>query len=74
MAKTIKISDELFDMLKFHSHVTKRSVPKQLEYWSEIGKIAEENPDLNFNFIKAVLLSKEELKAGLVSEYKFGVR
>ena len=45
MAKTIKISDELFDMLKFHSHLTKRSVPKQLEYWSEIGKIAEENPD-----------------------------
>ncbi|MEB3314871.1 MAG: hypothetical protein VKK32_01485 [Candidatus Melainabacteria bacterium] len=30
MAKTIKISDELFDMLKFHSHFTKRSVPKHL--------------------------------------------
>jgi hypothetical protein len=49
-----------------------RSVPKQIEHWSKIGRIAEENPDLPYDFIKEVLLSLEEAEDGEVSEFRPG--
>ena len=44
----------------------------QVEYWAKIGKIAEENPDLPFTFIKEILLGLEELKEEEKEEYAFG--
>lgn len=37
-----------------------RSVPKQIEYWSRIGKIAEENPGLTFAMIRDILIAEQE--------------
>jgi ParD-like antitoxin of type II bacterial toxin-antitoxin system len=45
MATTIKLSDALVADARHFAVVYSRSVPKQIEYWSRIGKIAEENPD-----------------------------
>jgi len=28
------------------------SIAKQIEHWARIGRIAEENPDLTYEFIK----------------------
>jgi hypothetical protein len=44
-------------------------VPKQIEYWSRIGKIAEENPDLPFAMIRDILIAEQE---EATSEYRFG--
>jgi len=44
------------------------SVPKQIEYWSRIGKIAEENPDLPFFMILEILIADQE---AVVDEYVF---
>ncbi len=44
----------------------------QLEYWATIGKAAEENPDLPFNFIKETLLAMAEMKDASKEEYTFG--
>jgi hypothetical protein len=44
-------------------------VPKQIEYWSQIGKIAAENPDLSFTTIRDILIADREEPIG---EYKFG--
>ena len=60
MSTTIKLSDELINEAKRYAAVYSRSTPKQIEYWSRIGKIAEENPDLPYNFIKDILLALEE--------------
>jgi hypothetical protein len=60
MATTIKLSDELIAEARRYSGVFSRSVPKQIEYWSLIGKIAEENPDLPYSFIKDILLARQE--------------
>ena len=60
MAKTIKLPDELIAEARSYSHIYSRSVPKQIEYWYRIGKIAEENPDLPYSFIKDILLAKRE--------------
>ncbi|MBE0493738.1 MAG: hypothetical protein IBX48_05295 [Thiomicrospira sp.] len=73
MSIAIKLSDELAQEAKLYATITHRSVPKQIEYWSRIGKLAEENPDLPFSFIQETLLSIEESKdPQQLSEYQFG--
>ena len=72
MSVAIKLSDSLAQEAKMYAAVTHRSVPKQIEYWSRIGKLAEENPDLPFSFIQDTLLALEESKAMQnLSEYQF---
>jgi hypothetical protein len=72
MARPVQLSDQLYDDARRSASVNSRSVPKQIEYWSRIGKIAEENPDLPYSFIKAVLASRQEADAGHLTDYLFG--
>ncbi|MBF0424669.1 MAG: ParD-like family protein [Magnetococcales bacterium] len=69
MPVNVKISDELVAEAKRYSQVYHRSLPKQIEYWSRIGKMAEENPDLPYSLIKNILLAREEAD---LEEYQFG--
>lgn len=68
MATNVKLSDALVDQAKRYGNIQHRSVPKQIEYWSQIGKIAEENPDLPFSMIREILIADQEEPVG---EYKF---
>jgi len=72
MAISVKLSDELVGEAKRYASVYSRSTPKQLEYWMNIGKIAEDNPDLSFQFIKEILLAKAEAEDGELTPYTFG--
>ena len=74
MSKTVKLSDEIVADARRYAEVYSRSLPKQIEYWSRIGKIAEENPDLPYSFIKEILLAKQEADNGEVEEYRFGTQ
>ncbi len=67
----IKLSDKFLEGVKVAASAQHRSVPKQIEYWVTIGKMAEENQDLPASFLKDILLSQKELESGDVSEYKF---
>ena len=69
MAVNVKLSEELVNQAKHYARVEHRSVPKQIEYWSQIGKIAAENPDLPFSVIRDILIADQEEAVG---EYKFG--
>ena len=71
MPQSVKLSDELLADARRHAALSSRSVPKQIEFWSRIGKIAEENPDLPYGFIKEALLSKQVADAGNLTEYHF---
>lgn len=71
MATAIKLSDALINDAAINGKAQHRSTPKQIEYWARLGKIAEENPDLPLGFIKGILIGKEEIVAGDVSEYEF---
>ncbi len=44
MPVPVKLSDELVNSAKRSGLVSHRSVPSQIEYWAELGKLAE--PDL----------------------------
>jgi hypothetical protein len=72
MATTVKLSNELINEARRYGEVYSRSVPKQIEYWSKVGKIAEENPDLPYSFIKDILLAIQEVNDKEASPYQFG--
>lgn len=69
MAINVKLSDALVETAKHYSIIEHRSVPKQIEYWSQIGRVAVENPDLPFSVIRDILIADQEEPVG---EYKFG--
>ncbi len=70
MSTVIRISDDLARNAKSRSNVEKRSLTSQVEYWAKIGKIAEDNPDLPFSFIREILIAQEEAKS-FKEEYVF---
>ncbi len=69
---TINLPDDLVEKAKQYASIYHRSTPKQIEYWAKIGKIAEENPDLPYGFIKDILLALAEVENGETEPYKFG--
>ncbi len=69
MAINVKLPEPLVDAAKRYGAIEHRSVPKQIEYWSQIGKIAAENPDLTFSVIRDILVADQEATVG---EYQFG--
>ena len=68
MSINVKLSDSLVEQAKAYGHIEHRSVPKQIEYWSQIGKIAQENPDLPFSMIREILIADQE---PIIGEYVF---
>lgn len=71
MSQSVKLPDELCEEARRHAALFSRSVPKQIEYWTRIGRLAEANPDLAYGFIRDVLLSKQEADAGSTTDYRF---
>ncbi len=68
----VNLSDSLVEEARRYANVYSRSTPKQIEYWAKIGKIAEENPDLPYEFIKDLLLAIDEASEGDVLPYEYG--
>jgi hypothetical protein len=68
MSINVKLSEALVEQAKVYGHIEHRSVPKQIEYWSQIGKIAQENPDLPFSMIREILIADQE---PVIGEYVF---
>ncbi len=71
MTKTIRISGTLVHEAQNYSKIYNRFVPKQIEFWSKIGKIAEENPEMSYDEIRMILSSLEEKKFGDVEDFEF---
>lgn len=69
MATSIRLDDEFVTDVKIHAEATHRSIPKQIEHWAKIGRIAEDNPDLTYRFIMETLLAKSEIDNNKVTRY-----
>lgn len=70
MSLSVKLSEKIVTDARKLSKVFSRSIAGQIEHWARVGKIAEENPDLNYDFIKDILISLEEVKENQLEEYK----
>ena len=68
----VRLSEEIVRTARAYAPVNSRSIPKQIEHWAKIGKIAEENPDLPYEFIKKLLEAREEMKTEKPIPYVFG--
>ena len=60
MAIAVRLPDDLVSDAKKLANNHFRSMPKQIEYYYQLGKIAEEDPDLPISFIKDILTAKQE--------------
>jgi archaellum component FlaD/FlaE len=69
MAINVKLSEALVEEARRSADADHRSLPRQIEFYYRIGKIAEENPDLSFKFIRDIMKSDAEEST---SAYKFG--
>ena len=72
MTTAVRVSEKLVREAKIYSKIDKRSITGQIEHWANIGKCAEENPELTYSLIKEILIGLAELEYGEFSEYKFG--
>ena len=71
MNTAVRLSESMVTQAKVCSKSMHRSVSKQIEYWASIGKVAEENPDLPYSFIKDILLSQQEVAMKQLVPYQF---
>jgi hypothetical protein len=69
MAISVRLDEAFVDDVRVYAEAASRSVPKQIEYWAKIGRIAEDNPDLPFSFIQEILLAKSEIDNGRMKSY-----
>jgi len=69
MATSIRHDDDFISEAQVHAKASKRSVPKQIEHWAQIGRIAEDNPDVPYEFIKDALLATAEVNSGKVTKH-----
>ena len=72
MASPVRIKDTLYEEAKVRASAEHRSTAEQVSYWATLGKACEDNPDLPFNFVRDILISKAEAQAGLLEEFQFG--
>ena len=72
MTTAVRVSENLVREARLYSVVDNRSVTGQIEHWAQIGRCAEENPDLTYRMIKEILIGVEELNRGESTEYQFG--
>jgi hypothetical protein len=71
MNTAVRLSEAMVMQAKICSKAMNRSVAKQIEYWAKIGKVAEENPDLPYSFIKEILLGQQEAASHQLEPYQF---
>lgn len=68
---SIKLDSALVESARIYASAAHRSTQKQIEHWAVIGRIAEQNPDLPYDFIVGILQARAQVKAGDASEYAF---
>lgn len=68
-SQAVKLPAHLIADAKRRADLEMRSVPKQIEYFYNLAKIARDNPDLPMQFIIDVLEAKQEIDAGLLIPY-----
>jgi hypothetical protein len=60
MGIPIRIDEVIYNDAKKVARGECRSIPGQIEFWARIGKCALENPDLPIDFVKDLLISKNQ--------------
>lgn len=68
---SVRVPGELRRILEARAKGQHRQLSDQARRYLEIAMIAEDNPDLSFSMIEAILEAQAELDAGLAEPYVF---
>lgn len=60
MGVSIRINETLYDDAKVRAKAEFRTIPSQIEFWARIGRTALDNPDLPVEFIRDLLVARQE--------------
>ena len=60
---SIRIDGDLYVAAKQSAKGECRSIPGQIEFWAKVGRAALDNPDLPVDFVKDILISKNQDRA-----------
>lgn len=60
MGVPIRIDESIYNAAKKVAKGEFRSIPHQIEFWATVGKCALENPDLPIDFIKELIITKNQ--------------
>jgi hypothetical protein len=60
-------------VLQARAKASHRTLTEQLKYYTYLGMVAADNPDLPLSMIEGILEAREEFKAGLGTPYRWGV-
>jgi hypothetical protein len=70
MGVPIRIDEAIYNEAKNVAKAECRSIPSQIEFWAKIGKCALDNPDLPIEFVRDLLISKNQHRS-LAKPFKF---
>ncbi|MGE3920772.1 MAG: ParD-like family protein [Gammaproteobacteria bacterium] len=70
MGIPIRIDESIYNDAKRVASAECRSIPNQIEFWAKIGKCALDNPELPIEFIRELLISKNQDKS-LAEPFEF---
>lgn len=60
MSMPVRIDDELYDQAKSAAKGECRTIAGQLEFWAKVGKAALDNPDLPIEFVRELMIARQE--------------
>ena len=63
----------MLQALQARAKASRRTLSEQLKYYTYLGMVAADNPDLPLSMIEGILEAREEFKAGLGKPYEWGV-
>lgn len=60
MGIPIRIDEAIYNDARKVASAEHRSIPNQIEFWAKVGKCALDNPDLPIEFVRDLLISKNQ--------------
>jgi hypothetical protein len=60
MGIPIRIDKTIYNEAKKVARAEFRTIPNQIEFWAMVGKCALDNPDLPIEFVKELLITKNQ--------------
>ena len=68
-----KEEQSMLQVLQARAKASRRTLSEQLKYYTYLGMVAADNPDLPLSMIEGILEAREEFKAGVGKPYEWGV-
>ena len=63
---SVRMDKELFDAAAIEGKAEFRSAAQQINFWAKVGRNALANPDLPIEFVKDILIAKEQPRKPLM--------